>query len=456
MSFSKSFRHLCRAAVVVAVALGLAVWVASPAAITVAQDEEISGTLTNMGFGLGDEIATARVEYFQEQYPDVELNFTEGALDPQQFLTAVASGNPPDLVYMGRADLSTYAARGALMPLTDCIANHEIDMSQYREAAVNEVTVNGEVYGIPEFFNSIMLFVNTQALEDAGLTLEDINVSDWDSISELNDALTRFDGDDLTRIGFDPKLPEFLPLWAMANGASLISEDGRTAQLNDPAVIEALEFAAGLHDVAGGRADFMAFRDTWDFFGSGNQMSTDQLGVFPMEQWYMNVLADVSPDAPLAFLPFTDREGNPINFATGSAWAIPSGAANPEAACVFMKTVTSPEAWIAAAEQRAALREESGAINTGVYTGNRVADETIFGEIVQPSGNETFDNGVQVILSLQDAGFTVPPNPAGAEFRQAWVDAVNRVLNGEQTAEEALNQAQEEAQTALDAGWSQQ
>jgi multiple sugar transport system substrate-binding protein len=424
---------------------------------TVAQaQEDISGSVSILGFGLGDEIATARVDYFSEQYPNVELNFTEGGLDEQQFLTSVASGTPPDVVNLDRAVLSTYAVRGALTPLTECIDSMGIDMSQYREVAVNEVTVDGEVYGIPQFYNNIMLIINTQALEDAGLTLDDVNTADWDSIVALNEALTRVEDGTLTRIGFDPKLPEFFPLWARANGVSLLSDDGRTAQLNSPEAVEALEFAVSLHEAAGGRADFMAFRDTWDFFGGENQMVSDQLGAFPMEQWYMNVLADVAPDAPLAFAPFTDREGNPLSFATGTAWAIPTGAANPEAACAFIKTMTSPEAWMAAAQERADLRAEAGTINTGVYTGNQVADEQIFGDIVQPSGNEAFDHGVEVILSLQENAFAVPANPAGNEFRQAWMDAVNRVLNGEQTAQEALDQAQAEAQAALDEAWSQQ
>jgi multiple sugar transport system substrate-binding protein len=356
---------------------------------------------------------------------------------------------------MGRDVLSSYAVRGALMPLTDCIAAQGIDMSQFREAAVAQVTVGDVVYGIPEFFNVIVMIANTAALEEAGVAVEGLNTADWEAVSALNDSLTRMDGDAVTRIGFDPKLPEFLPLWAMANGASLLSDDGRTAQLNDPRVVEALEYAAGLHDAAGGREPFMAFRDTWDFFGSGNQMASDQLGAFPMEQWYVNVLADVSPDAPITVVPFTDREGNPISFATGNAWAIPSGSANPDAACAFMRVMTAPETWVAAAEERARLRAEAGTTNTGVYTGNQVADETIFGEVVQPSGNETFDNAVQTILQVQDSAFSIPANPAAAEFRQAWTDAVNRVLNGEQTAQEALDQAQQEAQAALDDAWSQ-
>ena len=416
----------------------------------------ISGSLTVLGFGMGDEIATERVDYFKEKYPNVEIQFTEGALDEQQFLTSVASGNPPDLINMGREILSTYAGRGALMPLTECVATQEIDLAQYREVAVQQVTVDDVVYGVPEFFNSIMLMINTKALEDAGLTLDDVDTSDWEALSALNDQLTVGTGNDLTRIGFDPKLPEFLPLWAEANGVSIISEDGRTAQLNDPKVVEALEFAVSLLETPGGYAPFKAFRDTWDFFGGENQIVADQIGLWPMEQWYMNVLADVSPDAPVAFKAFTDREGNPLSYSTGGAWAIPTGAKNVAAACAFIKEVTSVEAWTRAATKRAELRAESGTINTGVATGNIAADEVVFGEIVQPSGNEVFDNGVEVIRSLQENSFGVAANPAGAEFKQSWMDAVNRVINGEQTPQEALDQAQQESQAALDEAWASQ
>lgn len=435
--------------------LALALMLALMVSAVQAQDGEIGGTLTNLGFGLGDEIATERVALFEELYPEVELQFTEGALDEQQFLTAVASGNPPDLVYMGREVLSTYAVRGALMPLTECIAEQEIDMSQYRPAAVEQVTVNGEVYGLPEFFNNIMLMVNTAALEEVGLTVEDIDTNDWERLAELNEMLTVGSGNNLERIGFDPKLPEFLPLWAEANGVSLISEDGRTAQLNDPAVVEALEYAVSLLQPAGGYAPFKAFRDTWDFFGGQNQIVANQVGFWPMEQWYMNVLADVSPDAPIAFLPFRDREGNPLSYSTGSAWAIPRGADNVDAACAFIKTVTSSDAWIRAAERRAELRAESGTLNTGVYPGNIPAEEAIFGEIVNVE-DPVFAEGVDVILSLQENAFAVPANPAGSQFRQAWVDAVNRVINGEQAPQEALDQAQQEAQAALDEAWASQ
>ena len=173
-------------------------------------------------------------------------------------------------------------------------------MSQYREAAVSQVTVNGEVYGIPEFFNTIVVMMNTAALEEAGLTVDDVDTSNWETLTQINEQLTKLEDGNLSRIGFDPKIPEFFPLWVVANGGEILSDDGRTAQLNTPEAIEALEFTVGLHEAAGGRQNFSAFRDTWDFFGANNQMAADQLAVFPIEQWYVNVMAEVSPDAPLA------------------------------------------------------------------------------------------------------------------------------------------------------------
>ena len=49
-----------------------------------------------------------------------------------------------------------------------------------------------------------------------------------------------------------------------------------------------------------------------------------------------------------------------------------------------------------------------------------------------------------------EGGIAIAQEPASAQFRQAWLDAVNRVLNGQQSPRQALNQAQREAQTAID------
>lgn len=414
---------------------------------------DVSGDIFAFGFGYetGDIIAQTRIDRFREQHPDVTVDFSESGFDAQTFLSALASGDPPDVVNVPRNEIGTYIARGVLAPLDECIAQQGIDMGVFYDAGVNQVTVDGTVYALPEFFNSRVWILNNSAFEESGLDPEAIDLSDWDAIAEANEQLTVMEGGELTRIGLDPKLPEFLPLWSWANGTPMISEDGLNANLGEPGVAEALSFAASMHEPAGGRVTFLDFRDTWDFFGAGNQFATDQLAGMPMEQWYINVLSEVSPEDQVTVRPFQTRDGEPITWADGNSWAITASSENPEAACAFISTMTNAETWIAAAEARAEERAADGIPNTGVYSGNREADEVIFNEIVDLSEFPNLQAAVQTILDVQEHAFALPPSPAAAEFQNAWTAAATAVVNGEGEAEPELQDAQETAQAAIDA-----
>ncbi|MGW5747243.1 extracellular solute-binding protein [Amycolatopsis sp. NPDC003861] len=408
-------------------------------------------TLTTMGFGLGDEIATTRADLAGKAIAPATVKIGGSAFDAQQFLASVASHTPPDLVYLDRQLLGTYAARGTLEPLTDCIAKQHIDVSQYRPAALKEVTLDGKVYGLPEFYDNRVLLVNDAAVEAGGLTPRDVDPADRAKLTTAAQKLTVRSGGGLSRIGFDPKIPEFLPLWAKANGVRMLSDDGRTAHLDDPRLAEALTYAKSLIDAQGGWSTVKAFRDSFDFFGEKNPFKQGQLAATLMDDWYLNVLANYSPDVRISAAPFTDTAGTPIDWVTGSAWVIPAGSTHKEQACTWIKTMTDAPAWVAAAKARAEKRKAAGKAFTGVYTGNRVADQEIFGSLVQLADRPAFDAAVRTVLKAQDNAFTMPASPAGSEFKTAWQNAVNRVLSGEQQPADALRQGQQEAQRALDA-----
>ncbi|HEX7745262.1 MAG TPA: extracellular solute-binding protein [Micromonosporaceae bacterium] len=407
------------------------------------------GSLTTMGFSLPDEIAKTRVDVFKRDNPNVKLTITEGGFDEQQFLSAVAGGNPPDVVYMDRKLIGTYAKRGSIQPLTGCIDKQKIDMDQYRPAAKAEVTLDGKVYGIPEFNSVRVVYMNETVLKQAGLTPDDVNLADWAGLQTLNAKLAKANKNKIQRIGIDPKIPEFLPMWAKANGVDMLSADGKTANLNDPKLVEALQTTLGLIQQQGGWGGFKSFRDTFDFFGAKSPLAQNQIAVWPMEEWLLNVAAKNTPKAQLVVKPFVDRQGKPLTMSSGSAWVIPKGAKNSDAACTFAKTMTATDTWMAAAKARLEARKAAGLPFTGVWTCNVKADEKIFTELYQPSGNKRFDDGVQTIRSVQDAAFSIPASPAGAEFDKAWTDAVNRVLSGQEQPAQAMARAQQEATAAL-------
>ncbi len=417
---------------------------------------EATGTLNVMGFGCreGDDIAKNRIAVFEAAYPDVTLSCVEGGLDDQQFLTAVQSNNPPDLIYMDRNKIGTFADQGAITPMTDCISRAGIDMANFREGAVTQVTLDGEVYGIPEFFNTVTVVVNNEVTTEANVDPTTLDMSNWDAIRDANEKMLKKDGNDITRLGFDPKLPEFLPLWAKINGVDILSADGKTSNLDDPKVAEALTFARDLILAHGSAADFFAAREALspDFFGAGNPIAGGVLGAFPIEVFFLNVMAGNSPDVDITVLAPKTKDGQPVTLVTGLTWAIPEGAKNPDAACAMAATMTAAETFITASEERKALRDSENKPYTGTYTGNKAADDEIFNNIVDLSAMPDFDAAVKTAIGVSDGAYAIPATRASKAFEDAWREAVAKVLNEGADPTEALAEADQAAQAELDAG----
>jgi multiple sugar transport system substrate-binding protein len=407
-------------------------------------------TLTIYGMGGRDDVAQGRLDLANrviERGGDSVSN-PVSAFNDQAFLARLAARDIPDLVYMSWDKVGTYAARNVLVPLANCLASEKIDKKMYRKAALDSVTYKGQLYALPEFTNQITLIVNNDAARKAGVNVADIQTTNWKRLRQANKKLLKLDNGRLTRIGFDPKLPEFFPLWVKWFGKDIISKDGLKAQLNTKEAVAALNFAVSLINDHGGWNKFKAFRDTWDFFGRSNQVAADQVGAWPMESFYYNVMAEGNP-VNITAKYFTNRKGGPITMVSGSGWAIPRGSKHPGLACKFMKTMTSVEAWRTVAKNRYDLRKRQGRAYTGLYTANTLADVKIYEDIYQPIGNKDFDDAVALLVRAPRYAFSIPLSPASAEFRLAWMDGITRVLEGRQSPRQALDQAQKEAQDAI-------
>src|SRR5918999_698698 len=408
-------------------------------------------TLSIYGLGGRDDVAQGRLDIANRLMESLNANVNNpvAGFNDQAFLARLAARDIPDLVHMGRDSVGTYAARGALLPLANCIRSENINTRDYRQAALAQVRYRGQLYGLPEFTNQITLIVNNDIARQAGVPVADIQTTNLVKLRQANKKMLRRDGDRVTRIGVDPKLPEFFPLWVKRYGKNIISSNGLRAQLNSREAVAALNYAYSLIRDHGGWDRFKAYRDTLDYFGRINPMSGNQIGMTPFESFWYNVLAEGAPvDITAKF--FTNRRGGPISMISGNAWSIPRGARNADLACKYIKSLQSVNSWLRVAKDRFDLRKRQGRAFTGLYTANTRADVKIFEDIYQPMGNKQFDDAVTLLVRAPRYSLAIPLSPASAEFRQAWIDGVTRVLEGRQSPRQALDQAQREAQAAID------
>ncbi len=401
-----------------------------------------------MGFSTSDEVGTSRVSYAKQQDPKLNVQVDKNGFDAQKFATAMAGGTAPAGVYMDRQLLATYANKGFLMPLDDCISKNAIDMSQYYPDSVKESTWNGKVYGIPDFYTIQAVLINNPVLTKAGLTTAALDTSNWANLSAAAKKMYAASGGKPTTIGYDPKLPEYLPLWAMANGGSIVDPTGKPT-LDDPKVVAALKYAVSLVNEQGGWAKFKSFRDTWDFFGAGNEFAKSQIGAMAYEQWYVNVLAGFPQSTDLSAVPFKGVNGQPMTFETGASFAIPKNSPNAGAMCQFMKLVTSQGAWAAAGAARAAALKPKNGIFTGLFSANKKANDSLQTQYVKPSGNAKIDAVIKVYYDALNTATMIPPSPAGQQIQQAYQQAATDALGGKDP-QAALAAAQTQAMNAYD------
>jgi multiple sugar transport system substrate-binding protein len=415
--------------------------------------EDVTGDLSAWGFENTDDVGQARLDYAEEQLSDVTIDLDASAFDAQKFTTRAASGDVPDVVQMDRQFVATYAAQGLIAPLEECFELYDVDPDNYwYPQVVDDVTYDGNVYAVPQFYQPPAILMNVRVMNQTGVTEEQLDTSNQEQFLEAVTKMTVMEGENPTRLGFDPQGVSKAGLWMLSFGGKTINEDG-TPSLDDPNNVAAVEFLKKIYDAEGGYANVKSFVDSFDVFGDNNSYVSDQVGAAVFDQWYVNVLTPYADQVEIGATPLLTQDGEPFTVASGSAFVVPTGAENPSAGCAWALELTSAEAWDAAAAARDETTqgdESRHGINAGLFTGSPESDQSIRDTFVVETDYPGFDQATATYYDVASAGKSFGSSPAGQQIQTELQNAVTSALLGEKSAEDALKDAQGAAQRAFD------
>ena len=196
------------------------------------------------------EIENRYIVEFEKANPGVTVKrVTNSSTKIQELvLTAFAANQGPDIFNMSIEDEYAYIVNERLAPVDFEAAGYpslQAVYDAYVSGVLDPVTYKGKLYGLPLELTNWCLYLNKKVFKDVGLDPEKDYPKTWEEMVEVSDKIAIRDGEILNRRGFDFRYPYYLvsmvPMVEQLGG-KLISDDGKTAIVNDEAWLKFLKF----------------------------------------------------------------------------------------------------------------------------------------------------------------------------------------------------------------------
>ncbi|MBP3040939.1 sugar ABC transporter substrate-binding protein [Bacillaceae bacterium Marseille-Q3522] len=154
--------------------------------------------------------------------------------------TMIAGNQAPDLLWLAQEYIPAYAKNGAVVDLTDKLAEQDaIDMSDYLAGSLNTAIYEGKTYGLPWIGQPYVVYYNKTLFAENGIEEPAINWT-WNDFHDKAKALTTDGVYGFATTGNPP-----LAVWAWGEGGEIVESDG-TVKLTSPKTIKGLELASSI------------------------------------------------------------------------------------------------------------------------------------------------------------------------------------------------------------------
>ena len=403
-----------------------------------------SGEISVWKFGgTPQEVETwaQRNDAFTEANPDIDLNYSyfNGQIRRQKILAGFQTNRLADVIIAFGQDIPEFAGFGMIQPLDDIAGNK---LTGWKDRIVPEVYESGmhdgKLYALPTYVDmASFLAINLDALEEAGF---DRPPETWDELREYAKAMTKPDRPGIafpaTTAPVDINIFEGL---AYANGGRIFDEETGKVTLNDPGVVDALQFYVDLiKDGSTPAATSLTetfFRDTAQLFGQGR--SAMWIGL----SW-LNTPWGVNDDVRWTGVPMPKPEAPTGSYEPVSAimdgtamLMVSSRSKNPEAALEYVDFWSQDqqlEVW--------GGQPEIARIPAGKAAWDNAELKEAWPNWVKAYEEETLFKG----------GAPMPRFIGVSAIESALGTAIQQAILGQKTPQEALDEATAGAQTQID------
>jgi len=286
---------------------------------------------------IADDFEEAYEEIYQQEIT-VNIQSFVGESIPQKVRQAVLAGTPPDVV---QGHVYAMAGQGLAEPLNRRWEEWGDEArEQFLPAALEEVTWQDTLYGIPLDVYTLVWLYNREHFDEAGLPHP---TGDYD-FAVLQHAITVLTRPEEDRYGLGLTTdPRYVYTWLSSAGGDVLSgspETGLTLTLNSESNVDALRYLTGMAQSGFGPLPTTRPRDYED----ARELFLDgKISMYMGGPWDIHLIQSAYPEFPLgvAQLPKTPAADSAASVLGSTGFFIPRGARHQDLAFEFMKWATS-------------------------------------------------------------------------------------------------------------------
>ena len=404
-----------------------------------------SGELTVWKFGgtpAEVEAWPAANDRFLEANPEVTLDYSffNGQIRRQKILAGFQTNRLADVIIAFGQDIPEFAGFGLIQPLDDLAAEGQIEdwSSRIVPEIMNAGMHEGKLYAVPTYVDmATFLAVDMDALAEAGFDRPPAN---WDELREYAKAMTKPNRPGIafpaTTAPVDINIFEGI---AYANGGRVYDEETGKVALNGAGMVDALQLYADLiadgSTPAGTSMTETNFRDTAQLFGQGRAAMWIGLSWLNTPWPVPETLNWEGFPFPKPAAPSGDYPPVAALMDGSALLMVSSRTENPEAAMEYLDFWTQNEQLNTWGGEPEIARVPAG---TEAWTKPGLVE-------AWPNLVSSYEAG-----DLFEGAMPLPRFIGVSAVESALATAIQQVVLGQLTAKEALDAAQEAAQTQID------